>query len=143
MLFFTLVAVIFGLVTLLFFYIGLKSVMHTVFRNPKVKSDSKSFLYGISFLCVGAAMAVTFGCWVFFSNISGPSLFVLKVPVAQQLKKDYPEYKVIGYSIHSQREDLEPNQSLVIVRTRQNKDFKYIVTFSPETKEIISLEEKK
>jgi hypothetical protein len=33
--------------------------MHTLFRNPKVKSDSKSFLYGISFLCVGAALGKT------------------------------------------------------------------------------------
>lgn len=136
-------AFIFSLVTLLFFYIGLKSVMHTVFRNPKVKSDSKSFLYGISFLGVGAVMAVMLGSWIGFNNTFGPSLFALRVPVKEQLKKDYPQYELSGYSIHSQEDGLEPNQSLVVVRTRQNKDIKYIVTFSLDTKEIISLEEKK
>jgi hypothetical protein len=63
--------------------------------------------------------------------------------INEQVVRDYPESKPYSYQISPSSSGLESNQCLVTVGIEPNIKLEYLVSYSPETKEIISVKEKK
>lgn len=129
-----------SLLAFLFLFLGFKELMEVIVGTPKALERGYKHLFSsVVKMVIGGVVALGFVVWLIFFSLPGPNLIVLGKAINEKYTKEHPQLDITGFSV-SMPKDLAPDLCRVVVQTSDGKKQSFLVKFSPESREILSME---
>lgn len=134
------IGVVWVLVCLLLFYLGLKKTLGIlVNKNSDKKHEKNNLPKGLISMCLGLMLPLGFFSYIFLFPMEGPSIYNLWRAVGAHYRNGQPSKEIRRLTLEDK--NLSSNRCSLLVETSTNEKLIVLVRFDPETKEIKDIEE--